>query len=265
MLFFRIGSVVVALVALTGVAVAQQSVSEQEQSDEGQTLRSSPLEAARTGVASPLLLSAALGTQRALVVGSGGYDTARSGGLFDSAAEVRVWGPVALRAGVTYSDDARRMRPSVGARVQLLRQGAHGVDGSLSSFYKTEGFDEMEGEIETSLAIGHRFEQVYVLGNVAYGQDPEGNERDGELRASVLRPQGRGVFGLEARGRSAIGAQHGTSSAVEPRLDVVGGAVGMLTVSSLVLFAEVGPSAFKLQSSDLRWGVASVGGVCALF
>jgi hypothetical protein len=157
------------------------------------------------------------------------------------------------------------MRPSVGARVQLLRQGAHGVDGSLSSFFKTEGFDEAEGEIETTFALGHRFKQVYLLGNVAYGQDPEGNERDGELRAAVLRGQGSGVWGFEARGRSAIGVQHSTNSAVEPRRDFVGGAVGMLAVSSFVLFAEVGPSAFKLQNTDLRWGLASVGGVCAVF
>jgi hypothetical protein len=256
----RIGWAVVVLIALTGVAVAQ--------APETDELRESDVpeyEVPRTGGASPLLLSATLGPGRALVLGGGGYDTARAGALFDSAAEVRVWGPLALRAGVTYSDDTRRMRPSVGARLQLLRQSAHGVDGSLSSFYKAEGFDEGEGEIETTFALGHRFGQVYLLGNIAYGQDPEGNERDGELRASVLRAQGRTVLGLEARARTALGAQHGANSAVEPRLDLVSGAVAMLTVRSFVLFAEVGPSAFKLQNTDLRWGVASVGGVCAVF
>jgi hypothetical protein len=258
MVVIRIACTAVVVAVFGGVAFA-------EPADDESAPAASALEAARTGAASPLLLGAALGPQRALVIGSGGYDTARSGALFDSAAEVRLFGPVSLRAGVTYSDDTRRMRPSVGARVQLLRQAAHGVDGSLSSFFKTEGFDEAEGEIETTVAIGHRFEQVYVLGNLAYGQDPEGHERDGELRASVLRAHRRGVFGLEARGRSALGAQHGTNSALEPRLDFMGGAVASVTVSSFALFAELGPSAFKPQNADLRWGVASWGGVCAVF
>jgi hypothetical protein len=233
--------------------------------DSAETQVSAAVESSSTGATSPLLLAATLGSQRALVIGNGGYDTARGAVLFDSATELRVWGPIALRAGVTYSDDTRRLRPSVGARVQLLRQAAHGVDGSLSGFFKTEGFNQAEGEIETTFAIGHRFEKIYLLGNVAYGQDPEGNERDGELRAAVLRPEGRAVIGLEARGRSALGAQHGTNSAVEPRLDFVAGAIGMLTVNSLVLFAELGPSAFQLQMADMRWGVASLGGVCAVF
>jgi hypothetical protein len=253
----RYGWFVVVVMALPRMTVAQTLDAEPAQV--------SSVETARTGAASPLLLDATLGSQGALITGNGGYDTARSAALFDSAAEVRVWGPIALRAGVIYSEDTRRMRPSVGARVQFLRQAVHGVDGTLSSFFKTEGFNETEGEIETTLAIGRRFEQVYLLGNIAYGQDPEGNDRDGELRAAVLHPRGRAVLGLEARGRSAIGAQHGTNSVVEPRLDVVGGAVGMMTVSSFVLFAEVGPSAFKLQGTDLRWGVASLGGVCAVF
>jgi hypothetical protein len=226
---------------------------------------SSPLEAARTGAASPLLLNATLGSSEALVIGDGGYDAGRSAALFESAAQVRVWGPVALRAGVIYSDDMRRMRPTFGARVQLLRQGTHGVDGTLSSFYKAEGLNEAAGEIETTFAIGHRFEPFYVLANISYGQDPEGNERDGEIRASVLRPEGRATLGLEARSRSAIGPQHATYSAIEPRLDVVGGAIGMMTVRSVVIFAELGPSAFKLQGTGLRWGVASLGGICAVF
>jgi hypothetical protein len=257
------GVVVIVVAALSHAARAQQTIAEEAGLD--QERGASSLATARTGGSSPLLLSAALGGQRALVLGDGGYDTARSEALFDSAAEVRVWGPIALRGGVTYSDDTRRMRPSVGARVQLLRQGAHGVDGSLSSFFKTEGFDETEGEIETTFALGRRFERFYLLGNVAYGQDPEGNERDGEVRASLLAPLGSGVLGLEGRGRSAIGAQHGTNSALEPRLDFVGGALGMVTVGSFVLFAELGPSAFRLQGADLRWGLASLGGVTAVF
>jgi hypothetical protein len=221
--------------------------------------------AASRGEASPLLLSATLGSQRAIVLSGAGYDSARHGALFDSAAEVTIWGPIAIRAGTTYSDDTRRMRPSVGARIQLSQQRSLGLDSSVSTFYKAEGFNEAEGEIETTLAVGRRFEKLYLLGNLTYGQDPEGNERDAELRASALSPQGRVVWGFEGRGRSAIGAQHGASSALEPRADATAGAIGMVTVGDFVLFAELGPSAVKMQSAEWNLGIASLGGICALF
>jgi hypothetical protein len=220
---------------------------------------------AEVGGLSPLLLNAALVADRGLAMSDGGYDTARSGALFDSAVEARIWGPVALRAVVTYSDDTRRMRPALGARVQCLRQVAHGIDGSLSSSFKTEGFDETEGEIETTVAIGRRFGSSYMLANVTYGQDPEGNERDGELRASWYHNQGRLVWGAEARVRSAIGQQHGTHSDVEPTFDAIGGPIAMASVGAFVLFAEVGPSAVKLRGADARLGLASLGGVGTAF
>jgi hypothetical protein len=241
------------------------SVAHAQQVDVAEDAESLSLRAAGSGQMSPVVLSATLDSGHGLVLGNGGYDSARSGALFDSIAEVRVWGPIALRAGATYSDDTQRMRPSVGARVQLLRQEAHGVDGSLSSFFKTEGFDETEGEIESTAAIGHRFGRSYLLGNVAYGQDPEGNERDGELRASFLRQQGRFVLGGEGRVRSAIGAQHGTHSAVEPRFDALVGPAAFVTFGTFVAFAEVGPSAVRLPAADTRWGVASLAGLASIF
>jgi hypothetical protein len=252
-------------VALAVAIVAMPRTSDAREPDDLEpTQVSSSVEAASSGAASPLLLNATV-ADGGLVISHGGYDTARGAALFDSAAEVRIWGPVSLRAGVTSSEDTRRMRPSAGARVQVLRQSAHGIDGTVSSIFRTEGFNEAEGEIETTLSLGRRFDRSYLLGNIAYGQDPDGKERDGEVRASLLRSQGVVLFGLETRGRSAIGAQHGTSSSLEPLRDVRAGAVAMVTVRSLVLFAEAGPSAFKLQGAEWRWGVASLGGICAIF
>ncbi len=229
------------------------------------TSETAATEAASTGAMSPLLTSASLGDQRAVVMGNGGYDSARSGAIMDSAVDVRVWGPLALRLGVTYSDATKRMRPSVGARAQLLQQRVQGVDASLTSVFKTEGFDELEGEIETTLAIGRRFEHFYLLGNVTYGQDPEGNERDGELRTGLFHQHGHAVVGLEVRARAAIGPQRVPNAAVEPKFDAVGGPIAMYSVSSFAFFAEAGPTTVQLPGSDLRWGVASLGGVGSVF
>jgi hypothetical protein len=225
----------------------------------------SPHEAIGVGAMSPLLLHAAMGSERGLVLGFGGYDTSRRTTLFNTAVEVRVWGPIALRAGVTYSPDSRSMRPSVGARVQLLRQAAQGVDGTLSTLYKAEGFTESEGEIETTFAVGRKVSGLYLLGNFAYGQDPDGNERDGELRVSCIRPQGRTAWGLEARARSAIGPQRGRNSGPEPRFDMVAGPTAMISLSSVILFAEIGPSAVQFQGTSVQWGLASLGGIGSVF
>jgi hypothetical protein len=251
------GALPLAYLALAGVASASELDDEPDLSAAANVI--SKLAAA--GGISPLALGADLGDERALVVGLGGYDSARGGALFDSAAEVRISRAFSLRGAVTYSADTARMRPSVGARAQLLRQRAHGIDGALAAFYKTEGFDEMEGEVEVTASVGRRFDRFYLLGNVAYGQDPEGKERDGELRGSFVQSRGRVVLGVEGRARAALGPQQGAMSAVEPRLDAVGGPIAMVTLGTFVLFAEAGPSAVKMQMSRLHWGGAALVGV----
>jgi hypothetical protein len=195
----------------------------------------------------------------------GGYDSARPGPLIESAAEVRIWGPVAVRAASTYSNDSARMRPSVGARVQVARQEAQGIDGSLSVFFKTEGFTETEGEIESFASLGRRLDKLYLLTNLVYGQDPEGNERDGEVRAAAYRTAGRWVFGLDSRVRFAIGAQHGRAATSEARLDLAGGPVVTVTAGPLAVFAEAGPSAAKLAASGTRVGATALAGIGAAF
>jgi hypothetical protein len=226
---------------------------------------SSSQSSASTGGMSLIMTSASVREDRGLIIGAGGYDTASSAPVFDSAAEAKLLRPLVLRVGVDYSGDQRRMRPSVGARLQLLRQEAHGVDASLTSLFKTEGFDETEGEIETTFAIGRRFESVYALANAAYGQDPEGNERDAELRLAGYHGQGRLVWGIEARGRSAIGQQHAMSSATEPRLDATVWPLALVSFGSLAFFGEAGPSAVRFEGRPMSWGVASVAGVASVF
>lgn len=217
--------------------------------------------AAGTGAYLPQTLGAAVGAVPAFAYGSGGYDSARRGPLIDSAVEVGVWGPFTLRAQATYSNDTDRMRPSVGGRVQLLRQARHGVDGSLTVFFKTEGFTETEGEIETFASVGRRFEQLSVIGNLVYGQDPEGNERDGEVRASVFRQRGWLLYGLDSRVRFAIGTQHGRAATTEPVFDFTGGPLALAATGPVAIFAQAGPSAFELSGGSTRWGVAMLAGL----
>jgi hypothetical protein len=220
--------------------------------------------AARDGAFLPSTLSPRVGAVPVLVSTFGGYDTAHKAAIGTAVSEVRLWGPIALRIGVEYSPIRNEPRPTVGGRVQLLRQESHGIDGALGVFYRPEGFTEPEGEIETFASIGRRFERVTLLGNLVYGQDPEGNERDGEVRAGALYATGRFTLGLDARFRFAIGTQKGTMAAAEPKLDLLAGPVAMVAVGPLLLFAEAGPSLLKV-TGETSFGVAAMGGAGAVF
>ena len=242
------------ILAFASTALAEEAVEKQRPAD-------AAISAAGAGAYLPQTLLASVGAVPAFAYGSGGYDSARRGPLIDSAVEVAVWGPFALRAQTSYSNDTNRMRPSVAGRVQLLRQERHGVDGSLTVFFKTEGFTETEGEIETFASIGHRFEQLSVIGNLVYGQDPEGNERDGEIHASVFHQRGWLLYGLDSRMRFAIGTQHGHAATTEPVFDFTGGPLVVAATGPVAIFAQAGPSAFELAGSSARWGFATLAGL----
>jgi len=250
----------VGAVVFTIAARAQAQDSEEIQ----QTVRPTAT-AAADGAFLPQTLSARVGSTQAFAFGSGGYDSSRTGPLVDSAVEVTVWGPLALRVQATYSNDTKKMRPSVAGRAQVLRQEKHGIDGSVTVFFKTEGFTEAEGEIETFASVGRRFEKLSVVGNLVYGQDPEGNERDGELRAAVWH-QGRLLaLGLDTRARFAIGTQHGNAATTEPTFDFLAGPLATVVAGPVALFAESGPSVFRLSGGPTRAGVAGLAGVGAAF
>jgi hypothetical protein len=213
----------------------------------------------------PETLSARVNTVRAVGFGSAGYDSSRRGPLIDSAVEAGVWGPFALRFQATYSNDTDKMRPGFGGRVQLLRQEKHALDAAVTVLFKTEGFTETEGELETFASVGRRFERVSIVGDLGYGQDPEGNERDGEIHAALFHQHGWLMYGLDSRVRFAIGAQHGRAATTEPVFDFVAGPVAMAATGIGAVFAQAGPSAFELDHGPIQMGVAALAGVGAAY
>jgi hypothetical protein len=125
----------------------------------------SPVAAASDhGAFLPLTLAAAVPTRNSVAFGIGGYDGARRAGIGELAAEVRVWGPISLRGGAVYSDTKGRLRPSIGARLQIFSQDRAGIDGAVGVFYRPEGLTEPEGEIETVVSVGRRIGSLLLLG-----------------------------------------------------------------------------------------------------
>jgi hypothetical protein len=224
---------------------------------------------ASVGCFLPLTQAAALDSQGAYGLASAGYDGARKGAMFEAAAEVRVWGPIAVRAGAVLTGAAgteQRLRPSLGARLQALHEDRHGIDGSLAVVYRPEGLTEPEGELETVLSAGAHLGSNYLLANLIYGQDPEGNERDGEVRLAGLRPvSARVLLGFDGRLRFALGTPApGSRAAGEPSLDLLVGPAATVVLGRLALLVHGGASALRVHSAD-AFGAFLLGGLGTSF
>jgi hypothetical protein len=263
----RLSSSVLLTAALSLAPVAARAAAP-ESADDGEVgaPRDRLADSAHAAAFAFLAQSAQIDRQRALAVGFGGYDGAAHDGLFESAAEVTLFGPVAIRGGAVYSTSGGRLRPSIGGKVQLLRSTLHGVDGTVGVFYRPEGLTEPEGEIEGFAAVGGAIGRTYLTGNLLYGQDPEGRERDGEVRLSALRPVTTRVFlGLDGRCRFDLGsdpeklAAHG-----EPTFDALAGPAVSVLVGPIALLAEAGASVRRLGGAT-AFGPFAIAGVGTVF
>lgn len=261
-------------VALAALCLSQAGLAHAETAGEkpDETPRSWEERVARStaeGAFMPLTLLPTVGPARAQGMALGGYDTARDAPRMESYAEARIIGPLALRVGATLREEAREseVAPSVSARVQVLQRARAGLDGAVSLAYKAEGFTEPEGEIEGTISLGTRFGKFLVLGNIAYGQDGEGNERDGELRAAFMYqtlPQLH--LGLDARGRLSLGSNEDHLKAKhEPTYDVDAGPVVTGTLGPVALNLHGGLSVLRYVDEDTRVGAIVLGGLGTSF
>src|SRR5438552_18115536 len=89
---------VVGVLSFVSISQAQENVEPERAPDPAIT-------AASVGSYLPETLSARVGATPAFAYGSGGYDSSRHGPLVNSAVEVTIWGPFAIRAQATYSND----------------------------------------------------------------------------------------------------------------------------------------------------------------
>lgn len=214
----------------------------------------------------PLSLAPDVRTNSALGSVQTGYDGARNQATLRSFAQATVYGPLAFRLGVA-SGSAGRLSPSAGARVQLLNQLDHGLSLAGSVFYKTEGFTELEGEIEGVLSAARRFNAWLLLSSIAYGQDPEGHERDAELTLACLVELSRVAHvGLDARGRLDLGSRRDTLRAAgEPVSDFQAGPVLSLALGPLALSAQAGVSGLRDVNQTNHVGFIAVAGLGSAF
>ena len=208
-------------------------------------------------------LTRAAATGAGIVTSTVGYNSASEATTLDFNAEIQVWGP--FRLVLRVDNVTEKARPGIGAAAQFLDETKHGVAGSAYFSYKAEGFTEGEGELEALVAFGKQLGAVHGTVNLAYGQDPEGNERDGEVALGLHIEPVPGLFtGVVGRYRDALGSNGDKGTGV--LRDALGAASATYVVGRFGVTATAGVAGVELLSvGSMKAGVAGALAVGAVF
>jgi len=213
-------------------------------------------------------LTHAVGPVRAGVSSTLTLDGASHLTTLDLNGEIQVWGPFRLVLRVdntTGSGTDGKARPGIGAAAQLLDEHKHGVAGSAYVSYKAEGFTEGEGEIEGLLAFAKQLGPVHGTLNLAYGQDPEAVERDGEIALGLHLEPIRGLFtGVVGRFRDALGSSGDKGTGV--LRDALGAVSATYAIGRFGVTAIAGIGGVKtVASGSMQSGAHAAFSVGAVF
>jgi hypothetical protein len=237
-------------------------------------LESTAAVSAAAGMFLPTVIAPRVDSQRGYVRMLGGYDSARRSAQFEALADVTIIGPLAARVGALYTEnpiadrpDKRRpdqFRPSFGLRLQALSQEHQGIDLGVGAYYKPEGFTEAEGEIEVVLSFARRFGRLATFANLVYGQDPDAQERDGEVRIGALYAVSSLLqLGADARLRLDLGSDAGARRVPgKAEYDLVWGPPASYARGPNAAMAQAGLSVFGTQHA--RLGAVALLGVAGV-
>lgn len=192
-----------------------------------------------------------------------GYDSARDSLVVLSFADATIWGPIAVRAGISYVPESAvpSVQPHVGARVQILEQRRAGIDLGVGVFYRMERFTEEEGLAQALVSGAVHFGRTGVFANVIYGQDVEGDDREGELVLAVLHSLSQSLrLGVESRTRFKLGSEDDkrVTQPVET-FNVYFAPTVNYALGPVALFAEIGPTYVRADHGTA--GVLMMGGL----
>ncbi len=184
----------------------------------------------------------------------------------DLNGEIHVWGParLVLRVDNVFANSGGKARPGIGAAVQFLDERKHGVAASAYLSFKTEGFTETEGEIESLVSFGKQLGPVHGTLNLAYGQDPDNVERDGEAALGLHVEPLPGLFtGVIGRFRDALGSNGDKGTRVVR--DALGAVAATYVVGRIGLTASVGIDGVKLLNAPMQAGPEAAFSVGTVF
>jgi hypothetical protein len=139
-----------------------------------------------------------------------GYDGAIEGPRVTVSVEAALVRRLAIVVGADSSSDANgqfAVRPLIALRLQVLEQGAAGVDAAAAVTYRQDRFDADGGFIQGTIALGRRLDRLLLGLNLTYGIDPEGDDHEGEVCAAA-RVEATPSFylGVDGRYRHDLGS-----------------------------------------------------------
>ncbi|HET6147521.1 MAG TPA: hypothetical protein VFH68_08290 [Polyangia bacterium] len=266
-------AVVAALLTTAGAARAQAPT--EPPGDEG-TMPPAPLPhaSARDVAGSGLFLVGLQPAQVTPVAGSGigvaGFDGARHTSVFSASAEVALARWLVLRGEAIYRpsnpDDRAVARPAVSLRGRLLDQQSAGVNLALVAGYSQEKLAGEGGMLHFGAAIGRSFDRLSLIGNLAVGGDPEGDDRDGTLGGAALwRASPSLHVGGQAFFRRDLGSTDGRRLLrKDGQYDYAVGPVASYARDVVVFAVQTGVSGVRGAGTSAL-GLLALGGVGAVF
>jgi hypothetical protein len=202
---------------------------------------------ASVGAFSPWAMSARSDTQSGLVRLQGGFDGGRRNLVFEQLAEGRLIGRLSLRGGFSWFENGGG--PSIGLKLDTLRQESHGIDLALATIFESQGFNRASA-IAFEVSGARRLGDLTLLTALAYSQGLKRGERSAAVHLSARRPVGRRLhIGLDSRLRLDLEPDP-DQPADETEWDLVAGPTAVLSLGPFAFTATAGISAAKLRARD---------------
>jgi len=214
---------------------------------DGEHVPSSAGSSVAAGAFLPSALSPRNEGRRGLVTVMAGWDNARGGGIYDTAAEAQLVGPLSLLAGAIYDGPGTTASPHFELRLDALKQARHGIDLAIAGGYTDTGFNTVPAAV-LKLALGRTVGPAYLLANVVYNHGLQDNERSGELRLAALHALTHDVYvGVDSRFQIDLERDDDEPSG-ETDWEWRSGLVASYVWNRIVFSAGGGISALRLRS-----------------
>jgi hypothetical protein len=223
------------------------------------------------GQLNPFTMGAPTARGVASVKTIGGYDSAAGSGIVRSAVDASVTNFLALRVEYDHGPGTGTYdHVTVGARVALLNEKKHGIDGGFGFFYDAKDFRN-EGNIVGALLVGRHFGKLNLYGNALFGMDTEGDDQALELRVGTgyrLTPALQ--LGFDSRGRYNMSQDQKRTSTSQLDWELQATPVAAFSLGPIALLANVGPSFVSTTQpgateAHVKSGVIALGGAGGAF
>jgi hypothetical protein len=216
----------------------------------------------------PVALAARVSRDRVTATTWAGYDGAKGSPLLTATVEARLVGGLALLIGAGYTAEvpgSPAVRPQIGLHAQLLDQARSGIDGGVAVMYRQDQFTEEGGFFQGAVAVERQDGRVRVIGNLVYGQDGEGDDRDAEARLAALVQARRHLrVGLDGRYRRALWSSDPNRIVRNrPEYELVAGPTVAYALGSWALMAETGISVVRTTATQT--GAIALAGLASSF